>query len=277
MSYRVYAKYLNDGPGYALPGVSLPEPTSDAWQQGRFGFRMDWKAGRDNANLITVQGDHYVGQTDNSIIPFSGVNLGSFNDRALPDQLTGDNLLVRWRHTYDENTDWTLQTYYDNYMRSDALQTEIDRTFDVDFQYRFSLGERHKITCGGGFRNVESYFPGGDQLTNYFPFPSWTTNKTNEFVQDEIAIIEDRVTFTIGTSWSRTPTRVSNTNLVPASCGRPILNIPRGGRFRARFAPRRGSKRTRRNFAAPDPDGHAADRSPRLRRPGFGLGGGDCL
>ena len=107
--------------------------------------------------------------------------------------------------SYDDDTDWTFQTYYDNYMRSDALQTEIDRTFDVDFQYRFPVGDRHNITCGGGFRNVESYFPGGDQLGNWFPYPNETTNYTNQFVQDEIAIVEDRLTFTIGTKLEQNP------------------------------------------------------------------------
>jgi iron complex outermembrane receptor protein len=204
-TYRVYEKYSDYGANVAVPGVSLPEPISDAWQQGRAGFRGDWQPGRDKANLITVLGDHYVGSTDNSIIPFSGVALGSFNDRALSENLTGDDLLFRWRHVYDDDTDWTFQTYYDNYMRSDALQTEIDRTFDVDFQYRFLVGSRHKITCGGGFRNVESYLPGGDQLGNWFPYPSETTNYTSQFVQDEIAIIEDKVTFTIGTKLEEDP------------------------------------------------------------------------
>ena len=205
LTYRVYEKYFDRGPNVAVPGVSFPEPISDAWQQGRFGFRTDWQPGRDKANLITVQGDHYVGNTDNSIIPFSGLALGSFNDRGLPENLTGDNLLFRWRHVYDDDTDWTFQTYYDNYMRSDALQTEIDRTFDVDFQYRFPVGGRHKITCGGGFRNVESYLPGGDQLGNWFPYPSETTNYTSQFIQDEIAIVEDRLTFTIGTKLEENP------------------------------------------------------------------------
>ena len=171
LTYRVYEKYFDTGPNVAVPGVSFPEPISDAWQQGRVGFRMDWQPGLDKANLITVQGDHYVGNTDNSIIPFSGVALGSYNDRGLPEYLTGENLLFRWRHVYDEDTDWTFQTYYDNYMRSDARQTEIDRTFDVDFQYRFLVGSRHKITCGAEFRHVESYLPGGDQLGNWFPSP----------------------------------------------------------------------------------------------------------
>ncbi len=205
LTYRVYEKYFDRGPNVTEPEVSLPEPISDAWQQGRFGFRADWQPGRDKANLITVLGDHYVGSTDNSVIPFSGVALGSFNDRALPEHLTGEDLLFRWRHVYDDDSDWTFQTYYDNYMRSDAEQTEIDRTFDVDVQYRFRLSRRHTITCGAGFRNVESYLTGGDQLGNWFPHPAETTNYTSQFVQDEIAIVADRLTFTIGTKVEENP------------------------------------------------------------------------
>ena len=90
-------------------------------------------------------------------------------------------------------------------MRSDALQTELDRTYDVDFQYRFLVGSRHKITCGGGFRSVDSYLAGGDQLGNWLPNPSETTNYTSQFVQDEIAVVEDLVTFTIGTKLEENP------------------------------------------------------------------------
>jgi iron complex outermembrane receptor protein len=204
-TYRVYEKYFAVGQNVAASGISFPEPTSDAWQQGRVGFRMDWEPGLDKANLLTVQGDHYVGTTDNSIIPFSGALFGSFNDRGLLERLTGENLLFRWRHVYDDDTDWTFQTYYDNYMRSDAEQTEIDRTFDVDFQYRFPVGDRHHITCGGGFRNIESYFSGGDQLGNWFQTPYESTNYTSQFVQDEIAVVEDRLTFTIGSKLEESP------------------------------------------------------------------------
>ena len=204
-TYRIYEKYFDTGPNVPEPGISLPEPISDAWQEGRFGFRAEWQPGGDKANLITVLGDHYLGSTDNSIIPFSGLALGSFNDRALTDNLSGEDLLVRWRRVNDNDTDWTFQAYYDNYMRSDADQTEIDRTFNVDFQYRFPVGERHKITCGVEYRNVESYLSGGDQLGNWFPNPSETTNYVDQFVQDEIAIVEDRLTFTIGSKLEEDP------------------------------------------------------------------------
>jgi len=105
LTYRVYEKYSDFGSNVATPGVSFPEPTGDAWQQGRVGFRTDWQPGRNKADLVTFQGDHYVGSTDNSIIPFSGVLLGYYNDRGLAENLTGENLILRWRHVYDEDTD----------------------------------------------------------------------------------------------------------------------------------------------------------------------------
>ena len=79
------------------------------------------------------------------------------------------------------------------------------KTFDVDFQYRFPLTDRQKITCGAGFRNVESYYSGGDQFTTWFPYPYLTTNYTSQFIQDEIAIVEDRLTLTLGCKLEQNP------------------------------------------------------------------------
>lgn len=190
--YRVYGKQFDIGPGYA-PG----DTTNDAWSQGRVGFRADWQPDRDKSNTITIQGDHYVGGTGNGLIP---------TDLGLGENQNGENLLVRWRHAYDEDSDWSLQAYYDNFMRSSTLQTEQVRTFDVDFQYHFPLNDRQRITCGAGFRNVESYYAGGDTYSTWFPSqPWWTTNYISQFVQDEIALVEDKLTLTIGCKLEQNP------------------------------------------------------------------------
>jgi iron complex outermembrane recepter protein len=191
LNYRVYGKYFDRGPDF-----DPANQVNDAWQQGRFGFRTDWLPDQDKSNALTVQGDHFVGNTANSIIPL---------DFNTPERQTGENLLMRWRHVYDEDSDWALQTYYDKFSRGNDLQMETVKTFDVDFQYRFPLGDRQKITCGANFRNVESLYAGGDQFTNWFPYPYFTTNYTGQFVQDEIAIIEDRVTLTLGTKLEQNP------------------------------------------------------------------------
>jgi iron complex outermembrane recepter protein len=193
LHYRVYGKHFERGPGFdpADPGADL-----DAWRQGRFGFRADWEPDRDKANLLTIQGDHYLGHTANSIIPL---------DFTTPENQTGDNLLMRWRHILDEDSDWTLQSYYDMWSRGNSLQMETVKTFDVEFQYRFSLSERQKITCGADFRNVESRYTGGDQLTNWYAYPNSTTNYTDQFIQDEIAVVDDRLVFTLGCKLDENP------------------------------------------------------------------------
>ncbi len=98
-----------------------------------------------------------------------------------------------------------MQTYYDNFSRGNYLQTETVKTLDVDFQYRFPWGQRQQITCGANFRNVESCYVGGDQFTNWFPFPNFTTNYTGQFIQDEIAIVDDRVVLTLGAKLEQNP------------------------------------------------------------------------
>lgn len=189
--YRVYAKHFEQG-----PGVDPLNEVNDSWRQGRFGFRYDWEPDRDKTDAFTIQGDHFVGSTNNCVIP---------TDFALPENQMGEDLLMRWRHTYDEDTDWMLQTYYDRWSRIDALQAETVKTFDVEFQVRFALGDRHKLTSGAGFRNIESLFEGGDTFTTYFPTPYWTTNYPSQFIQDEIAIVEDRLSLILGCKLEENP------------------------------------------------------------------------
>jgi iron complex outermembrane recepter protein len=191
LQYRVYAKHFEQG-----PGLDPNDLVDDAWRQGRFGFRADWQPDCHDIDSLTIQGDHYVGTTNNSVIPINP---------ELPDRQTGENLLMRWRHACGSDSDWTLQTYYDHFLRSDVLQTEDVKTFDVDLQYRFVLTDRQKVTCGAEFRNVESYYPGGDMFIDYYPAPYWTTNYPSQFIQDEIALVEDRLIFTLGTKLEQNP------------------------------------------------------------------------
>jgi iron complex outermembrane receptor protein len=193
LHYRVYGKHFERGPDF---DPTYPDASLDAWRQGRFGFRTDWEPDRDKSNSLTLQGDHYLGHTANSLIPI---------DFTTSENQTGDNLLMRWRHFFDEDSEWTLQTYYDMWSRGNSLQMETVKTFDVDFQYRFPLTDRQKITCGAEFRNVESCYTGGDQLTTWFSYPYFTTNYSSQFIQDEIAVIDDRVIFILGCKLDENP------------------------------------------------------------------------
>jgi len=191
--YRIYGKQFDRGTFYSPDG--RPD---DAWRQGRFGFRSDMNLDREKTNTLTVQGDCYTGKSgfrDELITalppyaqPFSG-----------KEQVSGENVLTRLRHVFDEDSDWALQLYYDHYSRIGDVVSQNVRTFDVDFQYRFPLTERHKITCGAGFRGVHDDLPSLDDFAGHFVPPELTYNLTSQFIQDEIALVEDRLTLTMGT------------------------------------------------------------------------------
>jgi iron complex outermembrane recepter protein len=191
LQYRVYGKYFEYAPNY-----DPTTPAEDAWRQGRYGFRADWSPGRDKTDVLTIQGDHFLGTTDNGLIP-TNFTLGEYQ--------AGENLLMRWRHVFSEDSDWTLQTYYDSFSRSSTEQTETVKTFDVDCQYRFRPMDRHTVTCGADFRNVESYYAGGDSFTTWYPYPYFTTNYASQFVQDEMTVVEDRLAFTLGIKLEENP------------------------------------------------------------------------
>ena len=180
VSYRAYATgysrdntYLNDG-----------ADANDEWKMGQAGFRMDWDAS--SADALTLQGDYYKGKPN--------------PDGLEPVINKGGNVLARWSHTISDRSDFQLQFYYDQTWRdfSNGL-TENLKTYDLDWQHKFSLGERHEVIWGLGARlmdhkmqNLElfAFLPGHKLLQLY-----------SGFVQDEISLIKERLHLTIGSKF----------------------------------------------------------------------------
>jgi len=52
--------------------------------------------------------------------------------------------------------------------RSGGVLGQDVKTYDFDYQYPFPLGERHKITCGAGFRGFTIICPARIILTCIF-------------------------------------------------------------------------------------------------------------
>ena len=105
---------------------------------------------------------------------------------------------MRYRHVQDEDSDWTLQTYYDQFNRGTILNSEKVKTGDVDFQYRFPLGERNSITCGAGYRYIHSFCPSEDPFTSSIQPSEESIYLCRQLVQDEITLAPDLWTLTLG-------------------------------------------------------------------------------
>lgn len=189
LHYRVFAKGFLHDDSEKLNGGAV----NDGWRMAHAGFRLDWTP---EENVFTLQGDVYRGFEDQyfqrlrSRSPFA-----SYDDFSVS-QISGGNLLGRWTRELSGGGQVSLQTYYDRTNRDTSIFGERRDTFDVDLQYRFTWGERQTFVWGGGYRF------GSDELENHFDISmrpaQRSTNLFNTFLQDEIALVKERLVLTLG-------------------------------------------------------------------------------
>jgi len=109
---------------------------------------------------------------------------------------SGANVLGRWTHSFSEESQLTLQAYFDHVQQGDGYGGEIRNTSDIDLQYRFALGTRNDIVCGAGYRSTDIEETPSVNLI-------WTPESRglqlgNVFAQDDITLVQDRLHFTLG-------------------------------------------------------------------------------
>ena len=188
--YRVYGKFFDRGDEVLADGASA----SDAWHQGRTGFRMD--SGGSSPDKFTVQGDYYDGHEETQL--------------GREANTSGDNVLGRWTRVFSDVSDLSLQTYLDQTHLADPAGplmvggarfspagTFYDdlTTYDVDFQHRFQAGSNNRVVWGLGYRfthDVDMNAP----AVGFLP-AVLDQSLYSGFLQDEVAI-RSNVSLTVG-------------------------------------------------------------------------------
>src|SRR3989454_2220096 len=172
------------GRGFDRDATALPsgQGAADDWYLGQGGFRMDWEAS--SASRVTLQGDLYDGR----------IGQPSAGDIAV----SGGNAMARWSHTISEKSSLAGQLYYDRTHRDipSTFGEDLD-TYDVDLQHSARLGARHDVVWGLGYRLISDRVANSPVLA-FLPAHvtrQWFTG----FVQDEIALIPDRLHVALGT------------------------------------------------------------------------------
>src|SRR5436853_1002070 len=173
------------GRGFDRDATVLPsgQDAADDWHLKQGGFRMDWEAS--STSRATLQGDLY----DGSIAQDSGGDIA----------VSGGNVIAKWSRTLSERSSLAAHLYYDRTHRDipGVFGEDLD-TYDVDLQHSARLGARHDVVWGLGYRNINDRTVIGSDSTLAF-LPShvareWFTG----FVQDEIALVPNRVHVTVG-------------------------------------------------------------------------------
>jgi len=172
------------GRGFDRDATAFPggQGAADDWYLGQGGFRMDWDAS--SGSRVTLQGDLYDGR----IAQDSGGDIA----------VSGRNVMAKWSHTLSERSSLATHLYYDRSHRDipGVFGEDLD-TYDVDVQHRARLGARHDVVWGLGYRLIN------DRVVNSASLAFLPSHVAREwftgFVQDEIAVVPNRLHVALGT------------------------------------------------------------------------------
>jgi iron complex outermembrane receptor protein len=188
--YRIYGKGIYRGSEF-----HPNDDQFDDWWRAQGGFRSDWSA--NTRDTLTVQGDLYDEDAGESVQITSESPPSQYivNSTA---ELSGGNLLGRWRRDLGAGSDFQLQTYYDRVNRRQASQAEYRDTFDIDFVHHLTLSARHDFLWGLGARVSSGRVP--EIVPTYvFTVSERTDQLYSAFAQDQIGLVMDKLWLTVGT------------------------------------------------------------------------------
>jgi iron complex outermembrane receptor protein len=174
--YRVYASEQSRDDYLLANG----QPAQDNWSSRQGGFRLDHHPTDDTH--ATWQSE--VGTTD-------------FADRTA--HAYNVNTLGRWTRNGSDRSGVEVQAYYDRTHRDDPLTSAstVD-TLDFTLQHRFGIGERNDVIWGLGYRFIDGKVAPTSAFI-FIPDSTFDQQLFSAFVQDEIQLVPDKLTLTVGT------------------------------------------------------------------------------
>ncbi|MBN1764550.1 MAG: TonB-dependent receptor [Sedimentisphaerales bacterium] len=190
--YRVYGKYTRHDD---FPPVRDKDFTDD-WWRGQSGIRFDWTDKVDDE--FNLMADIFEGRRGNAYANMdigAGSNFTTNNDAIMREW----NIFGRWNHTYSETSRTQLQMYY-TWNRASfpdpAIRLRDDmHLFDLDFQHNLT-GDGYNLVWGVGYRMVHGRHKNAEDVI--IDPVTRTVDVFSGFIQDSIDLIEDELTFSVG-------------------------------------------------------------------------------
>ena len=186
--FRVFGKAFERDRNFNETG------SHDDWRMGRGGVRADWDVTSDD--VLTLQSTGYTGRAgQQSTIPT--LLAPDFTQTQAEDvRLQGQDVLLRWGHTFSKQSDLTLQLYYDRMQREEISFKERRHTYDLDLRHRFPLFSNQEIVWGFGFRSTTDDI---DPNRTFSVDPAQRTLQTFKgLIQDELRLFKDQLRVAVG-------------------------------------------------------------------------------
>ena len=157
------------------------------------GFRLD---GEHQNSSWMLEGDLFRGVDNNTGINPDVATQSQINGPANFNTLAG-NVNGEWRHTFSQNRELKIQSYYDYANRPIPQISElVTRTWDTELQYNLKAGSVHNFSVGGGERLIFEKVSSGGEVT--FNPSQLTYVNLNAFAQDEMHFAHDKLLLTAG-------------------------------------------------------------------------------
>jgi iron complex outermembrane receptor protein len=195
LTYRAYAKGFTRGPEYHTGGDNF-----DAWRGVQGGFRMDWTGGKRDS--FTIQGDIYK-QEDGERVSVTTYTPPSTQNADGYEDLSGGNVLFKWKRALSDGNDFQLQAYYDRTNRMEPNLGENRDTVDVDFLERTKLGARQELRYGAGVRVSDGRFTEVASGLVFAPLRR-ADYLASAFLEDDVTLVNSKLTLTLGSKILRT-------------------------------------------------------------------------
>lgn len=189
-AYRIFAQGLESAQSQGVDGT---EPKD--WRLVRGGFRTDTVlSGRDS---MTTEAEAFGGRSGELVTAPVSLYPPRMADLSLAERYSGWDWMAQWHHTNSANLETRLQFYFDRTTRADTTYGLAINTVDLDFQQHARIGSRHDLVWGAGYRL-------GADNTDPTPRISFNPDQRrtqifSSFVQDEIALVPNRLLLNVGT------------------------------------------------------------------------------
>ena len=191
-NYRLYGMGFTNGPEFHPNGANF-----DDWRMGQAGFRTDWQKG--TRDTVTFQGDiyHEIAGETTTFARYAPPSQATVDASA---DLSGGNLLARWKRVLNDRSDFQIQAYFDRTNHFEPEFGETRNTFDVDFLDHLTLPKQQKFLWGLGVRESPSNLVQRVATIDFLPH-QLTDQIYSGFVQDEIPLVSDRLSLTVGSKF----------------------------------------------------------------------------
>ncbi len=187
-SYRGFVKYMSADGNPLLDGSD----GYDDWSLLRASFRTDRVV--DNREFkFTVEG--YAGEMGSTQQQFSPVPpsyTAIVEDNA---DVSGAFAIGQWSVSHGEDSRTNAQAYIDFTERESYLYDERRTTYSIDLQHHKDMG-RHELAVGGWLR-FNRYDVDGSGVIRFIQEID-SDHVISAFIQDEISLVEDQLSVTVG-------------------------------------------------------------------------------